>query len=257
MEKTIRKNILIRCDDYPYGDPRHFDVLKKSAGLDPSEAANVLRTMCWETMRTFEKFGVNYVWGVSPCLFKPGDIEMLNDMVKKGRLVMHGFDHGVSLISKQMWSKIHMIYHLGGEYMIYDNADQINSDYIFSHNIMSKLNRYDKSLFIPPFNAYTQKFLDCMSNIGNVKQLLICDTEYKKFLNKLYHHDIKLSISEEGKSYTNIVNLLKDFDQIVSSNPDHICLHPIYDYMDFGQSAAQMYEEFSKKYQSYFRSKND
>lgn len=243
------EKLLIRCDDYPYGDPRHIDLIKECGNdVQATNPENVLRTMCWETMKVFEEYDVNYAWGVSPCLFLPGDIEMLNSIVKKGRLVMHGFDHGVSLISKQMWAKIHMIYHLGGEYMIYDSAEQITSDYMIAHEIMSELNRYDRSLYIPPFNAYTQKFLDSMSNIGNVKKLLICDTEYKLFLNKLYHYDIELSISEEGKSYTNVKDLVDNWDQIISEKPDHICLHPIYDFIEHGNKVIDIYKKLGELY---------
>tara|TARA_R110001592_G_scaffold123583_1_gene331642 strand:- start:2107 stop:2868 length:762 start_codon:yes stop_codon:yes gene_type:complete len=245
--EIVQKRI-IRCDDYPYGDPRHVELFKKIIP-DPSQVNNAIRAAAWEVMAIFEKESVDYIWGVSPMLLQPGDVQALNHFVKKGKLVMHGFDHGVSVIPIEQWKNIHDIYHLGGEYAQYKNASQIINDYNIAHSIMQNLKQYDMSLFIPPFNSYNQIFLDAISNSGNVKKLYICQTEYENFLKDLYHWNIQLDLSTEGKSYTNVKLLLKNFNEIWNeSNEDHICLHPMYDFIDFGSdAAAEMYQELALK----------
>jgi hypothetical protein len=239
---------IIRCDDYPYGDPRHIELFRKS--LPAAQLVNLnnaMRTPSWQVMQMFEEDDIEYIWGVSPMLFDKGDIASLNHYVKKGKLVMHGFDHGVSVISEPMWRIIHEFYHLGGEYLCYENAKSILDDYYIADSIMQKLNRYDNSLFIPPFNAYNQLFLDAISNAGNIKKLFICDVEYEKFLKDLNHWDIQVDISQEGKSYTNVKALLENFDDIWhADNDDHICLHPMYDFIDYTPSAAaDMYKDLT------------
>ena len=167
---------IIRCDDYPYGDPRHIDLFKKAMPPnDLGQLNNAIRTPSWQVMSMFEENNIEYIWGVSPMLFQEGDIAALNHYVKKGKLVMHGFDHGVSVITKSMWRIIHKFYHLGGEFLCYENAKTILDDYYVADSIMQKLHRYDESLFIPPFNAYNQMFLDAISNAAKVKKLYICD----------------------------------------------------------------------------------
>ena len=182
-------------------------------------------------------------------LLQPGDTEALNHFVKKGRLVMHGFDHGVSVITEQMWAIIHKFYHLGGEYLCYEDSKTLLDDYLIADKIMQNLNRYDDSIFIPPFNAYNQLFLDAMLQAGKVKTLYVCDTEYEKFLKDLDHGTIALAMSTEGQSYTNVKDLLNNFDDVWhAENDDHICLHPMYDFIDFGSNrAAEMYENLAQR----------
>ena len=245
----MKNRLVIRCDDYPYGDPRHLSILT-GAGLSEKEANNVLRSVCWEIMKIFENASINYVWGCSPCLFINDDIQILNSIVKKGRLIMHGFDHGVSIIPIEEWGKINETKHLGGEFKEYKSKNALENDYKIAVEIMSQLKNYDPTIFIPPFNSYTQLFLDVISNIGVIKELMICQTEYDDFLHKFQHWDIKLSTSKEGKSYDSIANILKNWDDIILGNPDHICLHPIYDFIDNGDKTISMYKDLISKYNS-------
>ena len=238
----MSKKPVIRCDDYPYGDPRHISLLVKK-GKTEQEANQILRQVCWQVMQIFEKYDVNYVWGVSPLLLQSGDIEAINTTCKKGRVVMHGFDHGVSVFTPVMWEKIHKFYHLGGEYCCYDDPKILLDDYKVADKIMKYFNRYDPTIFIPPFNAYNQVFLDCISNT-QVQTLFINDTEHEKFLKDLFHHHLKLSISKEGHSYTNVNYAVENWEDLQSE--DHICLHPIYDYIDFGAQVVEKYQQLGE-----------
>ena len=90
-------------------------------------------------------------------------------------------------------------------------------------------------------------FLDAISNSGNVKKLYVCRTEYDKFLKDMHHWDLKVDISTEGKSYTNVKMLLENFNDVWhAEDDDHICLHPMYDFIDFGSdNAAEMYQKLA------------
>lgn len=109
---------------------------------------------------------------------------------------------------------------------------------------MSNFNAYDPTKFIPPFNAYNQVFLDGISNT-DVNELYICNTEYEKFLNKLTHYHLKLSISNEGTSYSDINYVYDNWDSL--QQDDHICLHPIYDVIAEGPGAIEKYRLLAEK----------
>ena len=141
--------------------------------------------------------------------------------------------------------------------MYYDSKPELEKDFNIAHEIMSQLKRYDSTVFIPPFNAYNQIFLDVASNIGRIKTLMICKTEYENFLKKLNHWDLDLSISSEGKSYDSVVRILKNWDDLVNTNPDHICLHPIYDAIDMGDEVMHAYTELAARYRILREATND
>lgn len=237
-------SITIRCDDYPYGDPRHVDTIVNRGKMSEEKASLVLRNACWAVMNIFEENNVNYIWGISPMLLNRNDFGILNSIVKNGKLVMHGFDHGVSVISKEEWGNIHDIYHEGGEYSYYKESRSFLNDFAVAHRIMSNFNAYDPTKFIPPFNAYNQVFLDGISNT-DVNELYICNTEYEKFLNKLTHYHLKLSISNEGTSYSDINYVYDNWDSL--QQDDHICLHPIYDVIAEGPGAIEKYRLLAEK----------
>ena len=60
---------------------------------------------------------------------------------------------------------------------------------------------------------------------------------------------MNLSISKEGTSYSNVTYALENLEDLL--NDDHICLHPIYDFIAEQDSAIQKYQKLAEKLKKY------
>ena len=199
---------LIRIDDFPHGDKNLFYNFHE----------NYYRQIIKPAIDIFEKNKIDYILGVTPGLLLDGDLEFLNENISYGNIVMHGFNHGWH----KNWDTIIDSWEKGGEFEGQSELE-ISNNYEEGFSILSKLNKFNKKHYIPPFNAYNQSLLNVL-NKTDVEVIHTCDKEYNSFnLQKLNYFNLKLEISEYGKTYSMCDNVLKNLE-----NKSQITLHWIY-----------------------------
>ena len=212
----------IRMDDYPHGMPSYSSNYKETV----TEWVNI-----------FEKYNIKYILGVTPLLLKMDDIPLLQKIIKKGKIVMHGFNHKFDHPGD--WNTIVDTWKYGGEFMNMDE-NQINSKYNQSNKILSIFNSYDSSHFIPPFNCLTQNLINVLSKKG-VKYIHTCDKEYNEYNYKnLDFKNITPIISKYHKGYDHVHEVTKR----MGGDIGQITLHWIFDSNFNGW--INNYENFAK-----------
>ena len=199
----------IRMDDYPHGMPNYDDNYK-------------IIVETW--VNIFEKYNINYILGVSPLLLKLDDILLLKKIIKKGKIVMHGFNHKFDHPGD--WNTIVNTWDKGGEFMNM-SVDKIRKIYIESNKILSIFETYDKNHFIPPFNCITQELIDVL-NENDVKYLHTCDKEYVEYGYKdIDFKNIRPIVSKYHKGYDHVHEVL---NRIGNEDIGQLTLHWIFDY---------------------------
>ena len=200
----------VRIDDFPHGDLRLF----------ATRDGNRYRGLVETTLNTFEQYEVPYILGATPQLLQAGDIEFLNSIVKKGKVVMHGFTHGWDYPD---WHNIVDCWEHGGEFASY-TRERIEQSYVHGLHILKEIDSFCEEDFIPPFNCYNQELLDVLKET-NVKRIHGCDKEWDKYgYDNLNHYDIEPVISKFGATYSDANVVIKNLD-----DPSQITLHWCYD----------------------------
>ena len=210
-KKIEQKGRLIRMDDFPSGD--------KKRNKDWNILSNILKI--------FENYHVNYLLATSPMLYD-GDtqkekinsphIKFLKDNVITGKIVMHGFNHGFHL----HWDSIVETWEKGGEF-INMSHEEINSKYEMCDKILSCLNNYDPSHFVPPFNAVNQNLLDVLNT--KETKFIHLNSFFNAQYDSLDFYDIELLIAENAKTYADssvILENIYDYDEVIT-------MHWVYD----------------------------
>jgi hypothetical protein len=205
---------LIRIDDFPAGDKNLFN-RKDSLGSKDNYRITVQKVLS-----IFNEYSIPYILGVSPLLISDEDIVFLNDNVKSGNCVMHGFNHGWDFDD---WKNVTSIWKDGGEFKD-KTENQLQLLYDESIEIMYRLSSFNQYHFIPPFNCITQNLINVLEK-NKVTFLHLCDKEYIDFgYNKLNFHSIKPVISEFKKTYDFANSVIKHL-----YNESQITLHWCYD----------------------------
>ncbi len=200
---------MVRIDDFPHGDLALFN---SGHMMDYQERVEM-------GLRVFEEYKVHYILGVSPGLLQIGDLDFLEKLVRHGKVVLHGYDHGWS----RDWSRITESWAGGGEFEG-QTIEAIRTRYNAAHGILRNLSCYDPTHYIPPFNAYNQNFLDVMQHT-EVKYIHGCDKErYSYNLDILDHHGRIPLTSQYHKTYDFASEVIHNLD-----NLSQITLHWIYD----------------------------
>lgn len=213
----------IRMDDFPHGKPNYNTNYKTIVGS-------------W--LDIFEKYNINYIFGVSPLLLDINDIEFLKNKVKTGKIVMHGFNHKFDY--PLPWPTIVDTWKFGGEFMEM-SEEQILKKYKESDEILSNFDNYDKSHFIPPFNCITQGLINVLSENG-VVFLHTCDKEFNEFNYKLIDFKkIKPIISKYHEGYDDVHKVINRLNNDIGQ----ITLHWIFD--SEKPNWLINYENFAKK----------
>jgi hypothetical protein len=206
--------MLVRVDDFPSGSPKSWH---------PHIWYEDYKDKCLEWIVPFEENKIDYIFGVSPLLFNDGDIEFLDENIKEGRVVMHGFDHAF-----ETWpSNITTTWSAGGEFSGLDYED-ISLKYEKCNSILENIGSYDKTHFIPPFNSFTQTLLDFLSKETEVKTLHGEKEFFNKYLANLdiiFPDNIDFIMPEDGKDYANIETVISNINII-----EHPTLHWQFDY---------------------------
>jgi len=212
MAKVIQqKGRLIRMDDFPSGD--------KKRAKDWKILSKILKI--------FENHHVNYLLATSAMLYD-GDtceekinsqhIQFLEDNIVTGKIVMHGFDHGFNLD----WNNIVETWDKGGEF-INMSHEEISSKYDMCNEILSCLDNYDPTHFVPPFNVVNQNLLDVL-NTKEVKFIHL-NSLFNAQYDRLDFYNIELLIAENAKTYADsrvILENIYDYDQVIT-------MHWVYD----------------------------
>lgn len=208
-------NDFIRIDDYPLGDPTYLKRAPKEFFLN----------LLFKAIEIFEQKNVKYYLGVTPMLIDNEDVARLNNAVKFGEIVMHGFNHGWDF---EPWDKITTIWPEGGEFSRYLSYNEMKKRYGYCDQIMRKINRYNPKVHIPPFNCYNQTFVNIFKENGG-DLILSCDKENEKYNHSSFDYgNVKVSISKFESSYSDVpvvINNLKKIDL----TQEHITLHWMYD----------------------------
>jgi len=218
--------MLVRIDDFPMGSPQHYH---------PHLWWNDYRDRCLEWIVPFEENEVDYIFGVSPLLFNDGDIEFLDENIKKGRVVMHGFDHAFGI-----WNgDITRTWPTGGEFSVLDYED-IQIKYEKCNSILENVGSYDKTHFIPPFNSFTQPLLDFLSKETEVNTLHGEKVIFNECLSIpiTFPDNIDFIMTEDGKDYANVEVVMSNINII-----EHPTLHWQFDYY---RGNIGKYETFAK-----------
>ena len=219
--------MLVRVDDFPYSGPKSNQVWNYHD--DYKEKA-----LLW--IKPFEENKINYILGVSPLLLNEGDVEFLNTNIKHGNVVMHGFDHGFSI-----WEKVGDIvttWKGGGEFSNLTHQE-ISYRYNKCNEILSQIDSYDESHFVPPFNAITQPLLDVLST-ANVKYIHGESDFWQEYISDMnfnFHH-LQYIVSKTGTEYASIDTVINNID--VVENPT---LHWLF---DLHEGLIHHYGEFAK-----------
>lgn len=221
---------LIRLDDFPHGDKCNFLEGEGAGTIRVKFKSAVYRLIVERALNAFEQYNVPYILGATPLLLLEGDngrtenlkinIEFLNRVVKKGKVVMHGFHHGWNCPD---WANIASCWEHGGEFAN-SSKEQIQEFYTGGLTLLKKVNNFCEEDFIPPFNCYNQNLLDVLKDT-NVKRIHGCDKEWDSYgYDKLNHYNIEPIISKYGVTYA-------DANVVVSnlSDPSQITLHWCYD----------------------------
>jgi hypothetical protein len=200
---------IVRIDDFPHGDLSMFSRgdhmyyrQKVAAGLE-----------------VFEKNDIPYILGTSALLFQSGDVEFLNSTVKKGKVVLHGFNHGWNL----PWDKITSFWRGGGEFFNL-STDDISERYHQSVEILKNVKSFSEEDFIAPFNCYTQELLDFLKNTP-VKRIHTSDEFWESYgLDKMEYYSMTPVISKFKVTYDDAHKVVNHLD-----DPSQITLHWCYD----------------------------
>jgi len=219
--------MLVRVDDFPYSG------IKEN---QPHNWHEDYKEKALQWILPFEENQIDYIFGVSPLLFNDGDVEFLNENVKSGRVVMHGFSHGFEL-----WKTVNNItttWQDGGEFSNL-SVEEIKEKYIRCDAILRKIDSYDDSHFIPPFNAINQKLLDVLSET-NVKYIHNDSDFWNTFIvNMNYNfYDMECVVSDSGTEYAPIDVVMDNINII-----EHPTLHWLF---DLHKNKIHHYEEFAK-----------
>lgn len=199
----------IRLDDYPHGNP----------GYDIEACRHVVR----KAVGIFEEHRVPYLLGASPLLMDGEDIKFLNEVVKTGYVVMHGFSH---FFEFQAWDRIVETWPQGGEFMGM-NAEDISRAYDWGHKLLTLVNRYNPEHFIPPFNCHTQTALDVLASKG-IKYWHGCDKEWNAYgYAGMNYHGMETVIAEYHKGYDYAHKVLEHAQ--AGEDLGQIALHWIFD----------------------------
>lgn len=196
----------IRLDDFPDGNPG-YDLEKNKSDVAAALAI-------------FEEFRVPYMLGVTPLHLEPKDISFLNDHVKTGTVVMHGFSH---LLHFQPWERIVDTWPQGGEFMGM-SYDAVRAQYDRCASILAPVRRFDRSHFIPPFNCYTQESIRALSDVG-VSFIHTCDKEWDAFGYVRYNHYGVIPIVSKFQVTYDYAHKVVDH----LHDPSQITLHWIFD----------------------------
>mgnify|MGYP000334771019 CR=1 FL=1 len=196
----------IRLDDFPDGNPG-YDIKRNRADVAAALAI-------------FEEFHVPYILGVTPLLLESSDIEFLNENVKTGKAVMHGFSH---LLDFKPWEKIVETWPKGGEF-VGMSYEAIRAQHGHCHTILAGVHRYDRSIFIPPFNCMTQEAFRALSDCG-VREVHTCDKEWDAYgYVQMNHYGIVPIVSKFQVTYDYAHKVIDHLD-----DPSQITLHWIFD----------------------------
>ena len=212
-EKIEQHGRLIRMDDFPSGD--------KMRDVDWGVLSKIISI--------FEKYGVNYLIATSPLLYAGvSDEEKLNSQhihflkknVLTGRVVMHGFNHGFH----HPWEDIVQTWEYGGEFKNM-TIEEIGHKYDRCHKILSCLDTYDSSHFVPPFNAINQNLLDILKS-RNVKFIHLNSHYYETYRqDRINFYDIEIMMAENARTYAHSPVILNN----IYSSPGVITMHWVYD----------------------------
>jgi hypothetical protein len=200
---------LIRIDDFPHGDLAMFH----------SGDINFYREKVYAALNIFENNDVPYILGASPLLFRHGDIEFLNSVVKNGKVVLHGFTHGWEL----PWDRITTFWKDGGEFANL-SLTEIKDRYEKSISIMKQIKSFSEEDFIAPFNCYTQTLLDFLKDTP-VRRIHTSDEFWEIYgLNKMNYYCIEPIVSKFKVTYD-------DADKVIHNlkDPSQLTLHWCYD----------------------------
>lgn len=227
----------IRVDDYPVGDPTFLDRAPREVYL----------TQLFRALSLFEDKGVPYKLGVTPLLIEPRDVDRLNETVKLGEIVMHGFNHGWNF---KPWSNITSTWASGGEFGMVP-ATELQRRYSFCDKIMRQFKRYDPLTHIPPFNCYNQDFVDVFAMNGG-KVILGCDKDHVAYNHGSFVLDgVSVNLSRWQVSYADVPVVLQALlDGKIDLLKEHITLHWMYDTTQNPQWFSQygrLADEFLKR----------
>ena len=219
--------MLVRIDDFPMGCPQHHC---------PHLWWDDYRDKCLEWIVPCEENDVDYIFGVSPLLFNDGDIEFLDENIKKGRVVMHGFDHAFGI-----WTgNILDTWPHGGEFSSL-TYDSLRYRYELCNSILQKIDSYDETHFIPPFNSFNQMLLDFLSKETKVRILHGEKTFFETYLSGIglvFPDNIDFVTTKQDIDYADIDVVIDNISII-----EHPTLHWLFDY--HGGNIGQ-YETFAK-----------
>lgn len=153
---------VVRIDDYPSGNP----------GYNLQES----RAVVSKVVSIFEEYKVPYLLGVTPMLMDGDDIAFLNSIIKTGRIAMHGFCHAFNF---KPWDRIVETWPEGGEFRGMTEED-ILPIWRWCDGLLSRVQGYDRTEFIPPFNCITQAGINALAFSG-VKRIHTCSKEWDAY----------------------------------------------------------------------------
>jgi len=202
----------LRIDDFPHGAREMFQKQKPD-----------YRGLVGSMLDVLEEEGTEYILGASPLLLdEKVDIPFLNNKIKTGWVVMHGFDHGWRFKGK--WVDMKDNWKYGGEFRA-KTKKKLRKQYNNSDRILRQIKRYDPKHFIAPFNAVNQPIIDVLIEKG-VVHLHGCDKEYDELEQcKLEFGKLKVVLSLWQKTYCDCKKVIENFQE----NDSQITLHWIYD----------------------------
>ena len=200
---------LIRIDDFPHGDLAMFQRYDH----------RFYRQKVSDALGIFEEKEVPYILGATPLIFQKGDIDFLNSVIKKGKVVMHGFTHGWEL----PWHNITSYWKDGGEFANL-SYKEVAKRYNKAIAIMKQVDSFSEEDFIAPFNCYTQTLLDFLKDTP-VQRIHTSDEFWEPYgLDKLEYYSMTPVISKFKITYD-------DADKVINNlnDPSQITLHWCYD----------------------------
>jgi hypothetical protein len=208
----MRMKRRIRLDDFPWGD-----------------WAGCARA-CGYIFDTFNRYSVPFILGVVPMLLDVAAVDFLRQRLPPhGVAVMHGFSH---LYATHTPAQREETWPQGGEFAGMDVATVERNwraaDVILSQGCGAL---YDPTIFIAPFNTYTQAALDAFSRVG-VRELHTCDKEWDAYgYAALDHHGITPVVSRWGKTYSCDLRGKSDMVTLEAhlADPSQITMHWVYD----------------------------
>lgn len=223
--------MLVRVDDFPSLAPKE---------VSPEHYYEDYRDRALQWIKPFEENNLNYILGVTPFLLNEGDVEFLNDNIKSGSVVMHGFDHAFSLWKMLNTFNIHITktWESGGEFSNME-VSEIRNRYVACDKILSKIDSYDDTHFIPPFNAITQTLIDFLNdetNVTTIHDTSICYHSQKH--ERFYFRDLTHLVAESDKESADINTVLRKLNK----HTKYVVLHWIFD-----MPKLNKYKEFAKR----------